>query len=75
MTASLSVQEKQSNFLEKYISSAREKLKGYEYYKFQFVEQFNMYRRTRTHEYSFLIATMIELLGLMWYNIKKSDRA
>ena len=36
MTASLSVQEKQSNFLEKYISSAREKLKGYEYYKFQF---------------------------------------
>ncbi len=47
MTASLSVQEKQSNFLEKYISSAREKLKGYEYYKFQFVEQFNMYRRIR----------------------------
>ena len=25
-------------------------------------------------EYSFLIATMIELLGLIWYNIKKSYR-
>ena len=43
--------------------------------KFQFVEQFNMYQPySEKSEYGFFIATMIELLGWIWYNIKKSDK-